>query len=85
MFVVVYFIFYSVSLNYLNDLSVFDKKQIHFGSKQIVDGFLFDSTFEPAVSIVSRSLIACNWYVAASLPQTLLVCRADQLLLLFQK
>ena len=31
---------------------------IHFGSKQIVDVFLFDTTFEPAVSIVSRSLVA---------------------------
>ena len=34
------------------------KMQTHFGSKQIVFGFLFDSTFEPALSIVSRSLVA---------------------------
>ena len=55
------------------------KMQTHFGSKQIVFGFLFDSTFEPALSIVSRSLVAGIWYVAASVSQTLLVCRAVQL------
>ena len=52
------------------------KMQTHFGSKQIVFGILFDSTFVLALSIVSSSLVAGIWYVAASVSQTLLLYRA---------
>ena len=55
---IVFFVFHSIFLHYLNDFSVFHKRQIYFGSNQIVDDFLFDSTSEPAVLFVSGSLVA---------------------------
>ena len=70
--------FYFISLNNLNDLFVYDKNSNSFGSKQIVFGILFDSTFVPALSIVSSSLVAGIWYLAASVSQTLLLYRAVQ-------
>ena len=61
------------------------KIQTHVGSKQIVFGILFDSTSVPALSILSSSLVAGIWYLAASVSQTLLLYRAVQFFWLFQK
>ena len=60
------------------------KMQTHFGSKQIVFGFLFDSTFVPVLPIVSSPLVAGMWCLAASVSQTIGLNRAVHVIMIFQ-